>query len=116
MRRLALALALLCSLALIPLATPAASVRPPTAPLTTPTPAPCTLYFSDVPGAQPFYAPIMCLVCQGIVGGYSDGTFRPGANVTRGQVAKFVSNAAGYQDAIPPTRQTFSDVSPGSTF
>jgi hypothetical protein len=72
--------------------------------------------FSDVPPAQPFYPFIRCLACQGIAGGYSDGTFRPGANVTRGQVAKFVANAGGYTDDIPATRQTFRDVAPGSTF
>jgi hypothetical protein len=27
------------------------------------------------------------------VGGYSDGTFRPGAPVTRGQTSKFIANA-----------------------
>jgi hypothetical protein len=48
--------------------------------------------------------------------GYADGTFRPGADVTRGQVAKIVAVAAGYQDAIPANRQTFQDVPPGSAF
>ena len=32
----------------------------------------------------------------------------------RGQLAKIVSNAAGFND--PPTGQTFEDVAPGSTF
>ena len=50
------------------------------------------------------------LELHGVVGGYSDGTYRPGANVTRGQVAKFVSIAAGYADMMPPNQQTFSDV------
>jgi hypothetical protein len=27
-----------------------------------------------------------------VVGGYADGTFRPTANVTRGQTSKFISN------------------------
>ena len=36
--------------------------------------------------------------------------FNGGANITRGQVAKIVANAAGFNDAIPSTQQTFSDV------
>jgi subtilisin len=63
-----------------------------------------------VPNGSPFYTFVQCLACQNIVGGYSDGTFRPGANVTRGQLSKFVANAAGYQDAIPAGQQTFTDV------
>jgi hypothetical protein len=40
----------------------------------------------------------------------------PGNPVSRGQMAKFVSGAANYQDEIPPSRQTFTDVPPNSTF
>jgi hypothetical protein len=76
----------------------------------------CTLSFTDLPSSNPFYGFVQTLVCRSIVGGYSDNTFRPGANVTRGQLAKFVSNAAGYQDAIPPTQQTFRDVPPDNPF
>jgi hypothetical protein len=83
---------------------------------TTPLPVSCPIQFADVPAGSPFYAYVRCLACRNIVGGYGDNTFRPGANVTRGQLAKFVANAAGYQDAIPATRQTFSDVPPGSPF
>ncbi|HEX6607729.1 MAG TPA: S-layer homology domain-containing protein, partial [Chloroflexia bacterium] len=77
---------------------------------------PCTLSFTDLPSSSPFYSFVQTLVCRSIVGGYSDNTFRPGANVTRGQLAKFVSNAAGYQDAIPATQQTFRDVPPDNPF
>jgi S-layer homology domain/Bacterial Ig domain len=90
-----------------PTVTPTATGTPATA---TPTPGACTIQFSDVPVGSPFYSFIRCLVCEGIVSGYADNTFRPGNDVTRGQLAKFVSNAAGYQDAIPATRQTFLDV------
>jgi hypothetical protein len=76
----------------------------------------CTITFSDVPDTNLFYAFIRCLACRGIINGYADGTFRPNNLVTRGQMSKFVSNAANYQDPIPPTQQTFSDVPPGSTF
>ena len=48
--------------------------------------------------------------------GYDDGTFRPNRVITRGQAAKIVSNTAGFIDPIPPDRQTFEDIVPGSTF
>ncbi|HUP28103.1 MAG TPA: S-layer homology domain-containing protein [Chloroflexia bacterium] len=82
----------------------------------TPAPEPCTLSFTDVPPENTFYSYVHCLACRGIVGGYSDGTFRPNNSVTRGQAAKFVSNAAGYNDEIPSDRQTFEDVPPGHPF
>jgi hypothetical protein len=66
--------------------------------------------FSDVPPSQPFYPYIQCLTGHGIVNGYADGTFRPNAGVTRGQVAKIVATAADFSDKILPTQQTFSDV------
>jgi hypothetical protein len=56
----------------------------------------------------------MCLACQGIVGGYPDGSFRPNNEVTRGQLAKIVANAAAFND--PATTQTFEDVPPDGTF
>jgi hypothetical protein len=60
---------------------------------------------------------IHCIYCLGIVDGYSDGTFHPNANVTRGQLSKIVSNSAGFSDT--PSGQQFEDVpptGPGSTF
>jgi hypothetical protein len=70
--------------------------------------------FSDVPPGNTFYESVRCLACRGILNGYSDGTFRPNNNITRGQIAKVVSNAAGFSD--PPAGQTFEDVPPNQTF
>src|SRR5205814_5991217 len=42
--------------------------------------------------------------------------FLPGNNVNRSQTAKFVANAANYQDPIPSTQQTFTDVPYSSPF
>ncbi len=70
----------------------------------------CAITFSDVPQTSPFYSYIRCLACRGIISGYNDGTFRLFSNVTRGQTAKIISNAAGYAEAIPNGQQTFSDV------
>jgi hypothetical protein len=57
-----------------------------------------------------FYPYIRCLACRGIISGYSDGTFRPGNDVTRGQLSKIVSNSANFNDTFPDTQQTFTDV------
>jgi hypothetical protein len=80
----------------------------------TSTPTTCPLQFDDVPPANTFYANIRCLACRGIIGGYNDGTFRPGNNITRGQIAKMVSNSAGFQEPI--TGQSFEDVPAESPF
>ncbi|MDQ6694688.1 MAG: S-layer homology domain-containing protein [Chloroflexota bacterium] len=77
-------------------------------------PAPCTLGFPDVPVGSPFYEFVRCLTCRGIVSGFSDGNFRPGAFVTRGQLTKIVSNSAAFSDSV--SGQTYEDVPPGSTY
>jgi hypothetical protein len=74
----------------------------------------CTLQFSDVPVGSTFYAYIHCLACRGIINGYPDGTFKPNNDVTRGQLSKIVSNAAGFSDS--QTTQLFQDVPVNSTF
>jgi hypothetical protein len=50
--------------------------------------AQCT--FSDVPESHNFYDYITGMCELGITTGYSDGTFRPGNNVTRGQMSAFL--------------------------
>jgi hypothetical protein len=59
---------------------------------------------------NPFYTFVRCLACRDILSGYSDNTFRPGANVTRGQLSKIIANAGGYADPVPATQQSFEDV------
>lgn len=46
--------------------------------------------FSDVPPSHPFYTEIDWLVDAGVTTGYSDGTFRPSAVVTRQAMAAFL--------------------------
>ncbi|HUS15488.1 MAG TPA: S-layer homology domain-containing protein, partial [Chloroflexia bacterium] len=75
-----------------------------------PTTTPCPIQFTDVAPTDPFYPFIRCLACRGIISGYSDGTFRGGQNLTRGQASKMISNAAGFSDAVPSTQQSFQDV------
>ena len=106
--------------------TPSPTPNPATATATaTPVPTSCPIQFNDVPVGSTFYDYIRCLACRGIVGGYPCGGpgepcpgqyYRPGNNVTRGQVSKIVSESAGFADAVPSTQQTFEDVPNGSTF
>lgn len=42
--------------------------------------------------------------------------FLPNNPLTRGQVAKIVSNAVGFNEPVPADTWTFADVPPGSTF
>src|SRR4029450_7466146 len=90
--------------------TPTGTVTPPAGATATA----CPIQFTDVPQGSTFYDFIRCLACRGIVIGYPDGTFRPDTDVTRGQLPKRGSNAAGFND--PQTVQMFQDVPPGSTF
>ncbi len=85
-----------------------------TIPTATPIPTACTLSFSDVPVGSTFYPYVRCLACRGIISGYSDGTFHPNDDITRGQLAKIVSNAAGFADT--PPGQVYEDVPTTDTF
>ncbi|HET6261593.1 MAG TPA: S-layer homology domain-containing protein, partial [Chloroflexia bacterium] len=81
----------------------------------TATPTVCSVSFSDQhPGSSTFYSYVQCLACRGVITGYPDGTFREGSPITRGQIAKVVSNAAGFDE--DPGKQIYSDVPPGSTY
>ncbi|HYP19001.1 MAG TPA: S-layer homology domain-containing protein, partial [Chloroflexia bacterium] len=69
---------------------------------------------TDMDSDHPVYSYARCLTCGGVVSGYADGTFRPNAPVTRGQLSKMVANAAGYDGAV--SGQTFPDVASDSPF
>jgi hypothetical protein len=82
--------------------------------------------FEDVLPGSTFYDYIWRLADRVIINGYPCGGpgepcgpanmpyFRPGANVTRGQLAKIDSGAAYYTET--PTGRQYEDVLPGSTF
>ncbi|MGA7732768.1 MAG: S-layer homology domain-containing protein [Chloroflexia bacterium] len=83
--------------------------------------------FEDVPTGSTFFDFVWRLADRGIINGYPCGGlfepcvppgnlpyFRPNANITRGQISKIVSEAAGFNDT--PGAQQFEDVVPGSTF
>jgi hypothetical protein len=46
--------------------------------------------FSDVPPNHPFFCYVETALARNVISGYSDGTFRPGNNVTRGQLSKII--------------------------
>jgi hypothetical protein len=82
--------------------------------------------FADVPPSQPFFA-VIETAAHSIVSGYDCGGagepcdaqrrpyFRPGSNVTRGQLSKIVVGAASWP-LLDPATATFVDVVPGSAF
>jgi uncharacterized delta-60 repeat protein len=84
--------------------------------------------FQDVPPSHPYYAWIQRMANRGLIGGYPCGTqanepcvapanlgyYRPYANATRGQIAKIVSNGAGFSE--PAVGQMFEDVPSTQTF
>jgi hypothetical protein len=49
--------------------------------------------FSDVNASHPFYGEIEWLAASGITTGYPDGTFRPGAPVTRQAMAAYLQRS-----------------------
>lgn len=70
--------------------------------------------FPDVSTTHTFYVYINALSDEGIVGGYSDNTFRPEENVTRGQMAKFVVNGLGITKNV--NCEKFTDVGADNKF
>jgi hypothetical protein len=91
----------------------------------------CAIKFADVPPVgegSTFYGFVRCLACRHIVTGYPCGApgepcnddddpyYRPGANVTRGQLSKIIANSAGLNDEIAEGQQQFADVEPGDPF
>lgn len=72
--------------------------------------------FPDVAPGHTYYEFIERLAQRGLVGGFPDGMFRPERSITRGQLAKVVSNAAGFNDTPPAGTQSFTDVLPGDTY
>jgi hypothetical protein len=79
-------------------------------------------HFADVPLSHPFYPYIETAYARNLLAGYGCGGpgepcpgpyFRPGANITRGQIAKIVVNAAGWP-TVSPAIATFRDV-PGTS-
>jgi hypothetical protein len=79
------------------------------------TATPCPMLFTDVLPSDYFYEAVRYLYCAGVVTGYSDNTFRPYNDTTRGQLTKIVVLAEGWTIYVPPS-PTFDDVPADHTF
>ena len=82
----------------------------------TATPTACAITFTDVQPTDYFYTPVRYLYCRGAISGYSDNTFRPYANTTRGQLSKIVMLAEGWTIVTPTGSPTFRDVPASNPF
>jgi subtilisin-like proprotein convertase family protein len=100
-------------------ATATAAVPSPTS-----SPTPLAVSFIDVPPGSTFYPYVQWMASNGFVRGYDCGApgepcpgqyFRPGANVTRGQLLKMVVNATAW-GLRNPKQPTFADVPRDGTF
>ena len=67
--------------------------------------------FSDVLTNNPFSVAIHGMAQAGYISGYSDGTFRPEATATRGQVAKMLVEAFGLATSGTSTTNKAADFS-----
>lgn len=74
---------------------------------TTQPPAPT---FTDVPQTHPNYAAIKYLASQGIIKGYTDGTFKPEQLVNRAEALKVILQGAGVEVAATVETSDFQDV------
>jgi subtilisin family serine protease len=82
------------------------------------TPPPCTVKpFNDVETSSAFCPWIQELAARGITHGCGNGNYCPGNPVTRDQMAFFLLTALEGSSYTPPAcTESFSDVSPSSTF
>lgn len=71
--------------------------------------------FTDVDYTQEYGAAVKDLAVQGIIKGYADGTFKPFADVTRGQAAKIVANVL-HLDTKNVEDPKFTDVKPSDDY
>lgn len=72
--------------------------------------APAAPSFSDVPTSHPFFLEIEWLASTGVTEGYDDGTFRPGAGISRQAMAAFLYRFADEPGFTSPVTATFPDV------
>ena len=65
--------------------------------------------FSDVPSSKHFAEAVNELAARNIIGGYPDGTFKPGNSITRGQAAAIIAKMIDL-DTSDVKGQKFKDV------
>ncbi|MFH1375644.1 MAG: S-layer homology domain-containing protein [Patescibacteria group bacterium] len=74
------------------------------------TAVPAQAAFSDVGSSQKYRSAIEYLASQGIIHGYPDGSFRPGGEITRAELAKITVVASGVTPDSERYRSCFADV------
>ena len=77
---------------------------------------PATPTFNDVPADSWSYSYVETAYAHGVVTGYGDGSFHPGAPVTRAQVAKMVYIARQWTLDAGAETTTFNDVHQGDWY
>lgn len=65
--------------------------------------------FSDIPSDAWYGSFVSTLVLKGVIGGYEDGTFRPGNSITRAEFAKMVCFAKDWT-LENPSKASFADI------
>lgn len=81
-----------------------------------PEPNTCDLAdFRDNPEGSQYYSAVRWMQCEGVTTGYADGTYRKGADISRGESLAFMYR---YLDPefTAPAASPFTDVRAGSTF
>ena len=66
--------------------------------------------FTDVPASFWAYTEIMTAAQKGITGGYDDGTFKPGSNVTNAHFAAFLARAFYADEYVEGTKSPWYKV------
>lgn len=78
---------------------------------------PVSASFSDVSETHLYKDAINYVQEQGIVNGYSDGTFKPGNLITRGEFTKIIIQATQNEDDINKCMQNYTDgIGVGTTY
>jgi hypothetical protein len=60
--------------------------------------------FSDVPATETFYGYVEGAATAGLIGGYPDGTFKPGRTITRQEAAAIIARRLAQEDEIDLAR------------
>lgn len=71
--------------------------------------------FSDLAPSQYFYEDVLNLQERGIINGFSDGTFKPNASLTRGQAAKMIAGVLKL-DTTNVVNPDFTDIDPAHQY
>jgi len=66
--------------------------------------------FSDVPNTDPNYVAVSFLQEQGVIGGYEDGTYKPGQLINRAEALKIILEGAGTDVPLTVEESPFTDV------